>query len=773
MKKMSNKNNDIMHAVFEAIPDLLSVVDRDMRIVFSNWHGGYEYVPHEVRSRHPHCFDAYYPGQGEPCKPCHLQEVFITGKPVIREKHNPGIGDLEVHAFPVFDESGNIVMAAEYLRDITSRRRAENALRQANQVLEAIINASPLAIVALDPELNLTLWNDAAEKMFGWKKDEILFKPYPLIPEDRLEEVMENIRCLNRGEVCRSVETCRKRRDGSLVDVSLSTASLRDQQGGNIGYMAIMADISERKLNQQALRESEANYRAIFDAANDAIFVLDVETGAILDVNRKLCEMYGYPQEEVLLLKIEDLSSGKTPYTQENAVREIRKARGNKSHLFEWMAKDSSGRLFWVEVNMKGAVIGGDYRALAVVRDITERKQSLEALRESEERFRQIFEESEDAALILNPRTFAIVDANSSSARLYGYSKKEMKRKSPALFMEPVEYGKFKQFFSTSETETQSRSRPFRIDRLGVVDKSGKNIMTSVRGKIIKSQGKNYLYCTFRDITEKLKIKEERKKLEEKLIQANKMTALGTLASGIAHEINNPNNYILSSSQFLHEAWKDIERVLSDYQRENGEYYLGGLPCTEAVDVIPKLLASLEEGSIRIKNIVENLKNFARQEKEPYFSILDVNLAVKASINILGTQIKKYTDNFFCNLDESLPKIQGSFQQLEQVIINLTINALQSLPNKNCGIYLSTFHDRNMHQVVIRVRDQGTGIPPKLLHRIMEPFFSTKQDIGGTGLGLSICYSMIKKHQGTIEFESDLSLGTTVSVRLPVHGVHL
>ncbi|TLN10742.1 PAS domain S-box protein, partial [bacterium] len=452
-------------------------VDRDMRIVFSNWHGGYEYVPHEVRSRHPHCFDAYYPGQGEPCKPCHLQEVFRTGKPVIREKHNPGIGDLEVHAFPVFDDGGNIVMAAEYLRDITSRRRAENALRQANHVLEAIINASPLAIVALDQELNLTLWNDAAETMFGWKKDEILFKPYPIIPEDRLEEVMENIRGLNRGEVRRSVETCRKRRDGSLVDVSLSTASLRDQQGGNIGYMAIMADISERKLNQQALRESEANYRAIFDAANDAIFVLDVENGAILDVNRKLCEMYGYTQEEVLLLKIEDLSSGKTPYTQENAVREIRKARGNKSHLFEWMARDSSGRLFWVEVNMKGAVIGGDYRALAVVRDITERKQSLEALRESEERFRQIFEETEDAALILAPRTFAIVEANSAAARLYGYCKKEMKRKSPALFMEPAQYDKFRQIFSTLDMGTHSRSRPFRIDRLGVVDKSGKSIM--------------------------------------------------------------------------------------------------------------------------------------------------------------------------------------------------------------------------------------------------------------------------------------------------------
>jgi C4-dicarboxylate-specific signal transduction histidine kinase len=170
---------------------------------------------------------------------------------------------------------------------------------------------------------------------------------------------------------------------------------------------------------------------------------------------------------------------------------------------------------------------------------------------------------------------------------------------------------------------------------------------------------------------------------------------------------------------------------------------------------------------------VENLKSFARQEKQPFHAAVDVNMAVRASINLLGNQVRKYTDNFFSNLDERLPKVQGSFQQIEQVIINLTMNALQSLPNKNSGIYISTFYDKNAHQVVIRVRDQGTGIPRELLQRIMEPFFTTKHDMGGTGLGLSICYSIIKKHQGTIECESDLNLGTTFSVRLPAYGAQL
>jgi PAS domain S-box-containing protein len=772
-EKQLKASKTSFNRVFDSIPDLLSVVDSDLRIIYSNWHGGFDYVADEMRSTNPLCYDAYYPGQGKPCAACHSLEVFRTGKPIITEKYNPQIGYLEVHAFPVLDESGKVIMAAEYLRNITERKQAGNALRQANQTLEAIINASPLAIIALDSDVNLILWNDAAEEMFGWKREEVLHKPYPIIPEDRIGEVRQNIRQLHKGVVCRSLETQRKRKDGTLIDVRLSTAIMPGPDGAIIGYMAIMSDITEYNRAQLDLRESEANYRAIFDAANDAIFVLDFESGKILDVNRKLCEMYGYTREEALLLNIENLSSGEVPYTQENAVKQIRKARENKSHLFEWIAKDSSGKLFWVEVNMRGAVIGGGYKALAVVRDITERKQAEQALRESEERFRQIFEEDEDAALILSPRTLAIVDANAATVRLYGYCKKELRKSNPSVFIAPQEYGKFAETFSIPDLDSSPRRKLFRIDRVNIVCKNGNSMIASVRGKIIKSRGDNFLYCTFRDITEKLKIKEERKRIEEKLLQANKMTALGTLASGIAHEINNPNNYILSSSQFLSEAWKDIEQILVEYRRENGEYYIGGLPDNEASDIIPKLLASLEEGSVRIKNIVENLKSFARQENQSYDTVIDVNMAVRASINLLGSQIPKYTDNFFSNLDERLPKIQGSFQQIEQVIINLTINALQSLPNKNCGIYITTFYDKNAQQVVIRVRDQGTGIAQDLMRRIMEPFFTTKQDMGGTGLGLSICYSIIKKHQGTLECESDLKLGTLFTVKLPAYGALL
>lgn len=641
-RKLAGATN-LFNRVFDAIPDLLSVVDRDLRIVYSNWRGGFDYVAADIRASHPFCFEAYYPEQGRPCEPCHLREIFRTGTPLITEKYNPRVGHLEIHAFPVCDDGGNVIMAAEYLRNITARREAEHALREANHMLEALVNASPLAIVAFDTDTRLTLWNDAAEAMFDWKKEEVLSKPYPIIPEDRIEEVRNNIRLMHEGEECRSLETRRKRKDGSLVDVSLSTAVMSGPDGAIMGYMSIMSDI-------------------------------------------------------------------------------------------------------------------------------TERKRAVQALRESEERFRQIFEEDEDAALILSLDSFAIVDANAAAVRLSGYSKKELRKGTPSLFLSGEERARFRETFVQAEGESSSRDRLLRVDRMNVLNRNGKRIIASVRGKILISQGTPYLYCTFRDITEKLNIREERKQFEEKLIQANKMAALGTLASGIAHEINNPNNYILSSTQFLLEAWKDIEWILVEYARENGEYSLGGLPDAEAIAVIPQLLASLREGSGRIRDIVENLKSFARQEQQPFSAAVDVNVAVRAAINLLGNQIHSFTDSFTCDLDETIPAVQGSLQQIEQVVINLTMNALQSLPYKRCGVFIGTFHDPQTNQVVIQVRDQGRGIPPELMRRIMEPFFTTKQERGGTGLGLSICYSIVKKHQGSIDCESAPGRGTTFSVRLPVSG---
>ncbi|MDD2337775.1 MAG: ATP-binding protein [Geobacteraceae bacterium] len=251
------------------------------------------------------------------------------------------------------------------------------------------------------------------------------------------------------------------------------------------------------------------------------------------------------------------------------------------------------------------------------------------------------------------------------------------------------------------------------------------------------------------------------------LQQTNKMASLGILASGIAHEINNPNNYILSNAQFLSEIWSCVMIILADYAKEHGEFYVGKISFSDSRDFMPKILAGLIDGAHRINEIVTNLKYFARDEKPQYENLVDVNKSIYQAFSMLHNEIAKYTDCFFCELGKDLPFIRGSFQQIEQVVVNLVMNALQALPELTCGISVETTFNDFQGQVIIKVRDEGTGMTEDVKKYIYDPFFTTKMDNGGTELGFSICFNIVKAHHGTIECESALGEGTTVFLRFP------
>ncbi|MDI5889938.1 transporter substrate-binding domain-containing protein [Halomonas rhizosphaerae] len=261
---------------------------------------------------------------------------------------------------------------------------------------------------------------------------------------------------------------------------------------------------------------------------------------------------------------------------------------------------------------------------------------------------------------------------------------------------------------------------------------------------------------------------EELRRQQQQLIQADKMTSLGILVSGVAHEINNPSSLLLLNLPVLRDAYADAQPVLDEHYRQQGDFPLGGLPYSRMRDEIPAMLDEMLEGSQRIKRIVGDLKDFARQGSSELGECLDLNAAVQTAVRLVDNSIRKATDRFETRYADDLPDIQGNAQRIEQVVINLVLNACQALEGRGQGIYLTTRYLPGDGAVALEVRDEGRGIDPESIHRLTDPFFTTRRECGGTGLGLSVSAGIVREHQGRLDFDSRPGEGTTVTLTLPL-----
>lgn len=256
---------------------------------------------------------------------------------------------------------------------------------------------------------------------------------------------------------------------------------------------------------------------------------------------------------------------------------------------------------------------------------------------------------------------------------------------------------------------------------------------------------------------------------EQQLRQADKMVSLGILVSGVAHEINNPNGLIALNLALIAEAWEKALPVLDTYYQEHGDFSLGPMNYSELRDQLPLMLADTVAGSDRIKAIVEDLKGFSRQSEERLDDEVDVNQVVQSSINLVSTHVKRATRDLIVELAPALPRVKGNGRRLEQVVINLLLNACDALEGMDDTIRVSTSLAAN-RLVVIEVTDTGRGIAEADLPRILDPFFTTRRAAGGTGLGLSVSAGIIAEHGGQLTFESEKGVGTTARISLPASG---
>ncbi|GGK75155.1 histidine kinase [Amphritea balenae] len=260
---------------------------------------------------------------------------------------------------------------------------------------------------------------------------------------------------------------------------------------------------------------------------------------------------------------------------------------------------------------------------------------------------------------------------------------------------------------------------------------------------------------------------------QQQLIQADKMTSLGILVSGVAHEINNPTGLLLLNLPIIREAWQDCEDILEQRYEQQGDFLLGGLAYSQMRDEIPALLTDMNDGAHRIKRIVNDLKDFSRQESDDFSEPFDLNDVVATAVRLAENSINSSTDHFSVSYSSSLPSVDGNAQRIEQVIINLILNACQALNDRNSAIKVRTFRQAESQQICLQIVDEGCGIEARNLTRLLDPFFTTRREQGGTGLGLSVSSGIVQAHGGQLKFESEEKRGTTVTLTLPVSGENL
>jgi PAS domain S-box-containing protein len=399
-------------------------------------------------------------------------------------------------------------------------------------------------------------------------------------------------------------------------------------------------------------------------------------------------------------------------------------------------------------------------------REITERRQAAAALRISEERFRAITESANDAIVSVDVAGH-IVSWNAKAEVIFGYEADEILGRSFVQLM-PQRYHRHEGRLSARAAARASRRAGQTLEFSGR-RRDGSEFPLEISLSSWSTAHGHYVTGMIRDLSARKRLEETTRQQELQLIQANKMTTLGTLVSGVAHEINSPTQLVLMTAGVLNDAWSDALEVLDRHQQCVGELSLAGLGYSEMRTTIPTLLQEVHDGARRIERIVSDLKDFARPPSWNR-SLFVLNEAVERALRLLGHAIRTRTDRFAVTLDPDVPLLEANAQQVEQIVVNLVMNALEALPDREHGVQVSTWFDATDRCAVLEVRDEGIGVPAEHLSRMCDPFFTTKRETGGTGLGLAITSSLVRAHGGRLAFTSEPGKGTRAIVTLPLSG---
>ena len=483
----------------------------------------------------------------------------------------------------------------------------------------------------------------------------------------------------------------------------------------------------------ELLRLSEANYRAIFDSANDTIFVHNAATGAILDVNKKMCEMFGCTPGEARGMTVAELSAGVPPYTQEKALHWISKAFDEGPQVFEWLSRDCSGRHFWTEVSLKRAAIGGEDRLLAIVRDITEHRRAEEELRESEERYRLLYD-SAGEAIYSYDQELNVTGVNRVACEMFGYESGELLGKN-ALELNILHPDDMER--AASDKRRLFEGEKVVKDRLRFVRKDGSVVIGEVTGAAIYRDGEVVGVTNIvLDITDRVKAEETVR------MNAEQLRDLIDIA---AHEIRHPAA-VLKGYAIMLLAYSDA--LDSDAVRE--------------------ALLAVNQASDRLAEMVDELLVTSSIER----GRLELSLAQADAMKIIATAVEEMSvrgfDNQFNVHATGGTGLVADADRIKHVLVILLDNAARY---SGKGKMIDIRFEHRQSEGVFLVADEGPGIPEAHRARVFERFYQVEDTLHhsspGLGLGLYIAGRIVDAHGGWIVANPRDEGGSVFSFGIP------
>ncbi len=757
--------DDIFKDIVETIREPLLILDSDLKVVLAN-HSFYDIFsvkPEETIGQL--IYDLGNAQWDIPKLRELLEDILPNNDPfndyeVVHNFESIGMRTMLLNARQIERVMGKDRIILLAIEDITARKKIEAGLEKTRKELEvtkksaddahefadSVINTVREPLISLDQDLRVVSVSRSFCEFFKVKPKETVGQLiYDLgnkqwdIPKLRelLETILPEKNTFDNYEVDHDFETIGRR------TMLLNARQIEQTIGKKRTILLAIEDITERNRLENLLKDSEERFRRLFETAEDGILLLEKSEGKIANVNPSVTRILGYSKEDCIGKDLKDIGI----LHNMGDIFEITKNLNDKGviHQDDITLQTKTGKTISVEMYCvdKTSLIQSN------IRDITERKQTAEVLKNSEKRYRSLFNSIRDAILVADiDRT--IIDCNPAFVDLFGYLKEEVLGK---------------QTFSIYESEEEFRRMGNEIknhmDDPGFVfpvhykkkDGSVFPSETSVFYLVDDNSAKIGYIGLIRDVTQRKQEQKYRKTLQAQLIQAQKMESIGTLAGGIAHDFNNILSSILGFTELALGDGKKGTQIEEDLQ----EVYTAGL---------------------RAKDLVQQILTFARQSDEELKPI-QVDFIIKEVLKFIRSSLPATIEIKQNIASDSL--IMGNSTQIHQILMNLCTNASHAMENGGGTLEITLKDitiDRTTNQkrlnlkfgnyIELTISDTGTGIEPHVIEKIFEPYFTTKKPGEGTGFGLALVHGIVETYGGKMVVESSLGKGTTFTIYLPV-----